>query len=97
MYAYGTGTPVEWDPEKAASNLRKHGIHFSDASAVLFDPLALTNEDARASGEQRFVTVGADAAGRVVVIVYSHRGKGIRLISARAATRNERKAYEEGI
>jgi len=54
-------------------------------------------EDARASGEQRLVTVGTDAAGRVVVIVYAHRGKGIRLISERAATRNETKAHEEGI
>jgi len=97
MYVYDAGTLVEWDPEKAASNLRKHGIGFSDAKGVLFDPLALTREDERARGEQRFVTVGTDSSGRIVVIVYSHRGQRIRLISARAATKYERKAYEEGI
>ena len=97
MYVYDVGTRVEWDPEKAASNLSKHGVRFSDAEAVLFDPLALTREDPRARGEQRFVTIGADTSGRIVVIVYSHRGQRIRLISARPATRNERKAYEEGV
>jgi hypothetical protein len=88
---------VVWDPRKAASNQRKHGVHFSDAETVLFDPLALTSEDARAQGEQRFVSIGADSSGRIVVVVYSYRGQAIRLISARNATGGERRSYEEGI
>jgi uncharacterized DUF497 family protein len=78
-------------------NLKKHGIRFSDAEMVLFDPNALTREDAGARGEQRFMSVGADSAGRILVVVYTHRGENLRLISARAATGRERKAYEEGI
>lgn len=81
---------------KAASNQRKHGIRFSDAEAVLFDPFALTTENSRARGEQRFVSIGTDSSGRIVVVVYAHRGQTIRLISARK-TRRERNSYEEGI
>jgi len=88
---------ITWDPAKAKSNFRKHKIRFSDAEAVLFDPMALTLEDASAESEDRFVSVGADALNRVVVVVYTYRGEDIRLISARRATRRERKAYEEGI
>jgi uncharacterized protein len=88
---------VRWDPAKAESNLRKHGIRFSDAEAALFDPSAVTVEDHGAVGEQRFVSVGTDNNGRVVVVVYTYRDEHIRLISARTATPNERKAYEEGI
>lgn len=88
---------IVWDPEKATSNHRKHGIRFSDAETVLFDPNALTREDIQARGEQRFLSMGADSSGRIVVVVYSCRGETIRLISARAATRSERNSYEEGI
>ena len=88
---------VTWDPAKADSNLSKHKIHFSDAEAVLFDPLALTIEDESAEGERRFITVGADALNRIILIVYTYRKENIRLISARRATRRERKTYEEGI
>lgn len=77
---------ITFDPRKAASNLRKHGIRFSDAEAVLFDPMALTREDRDAEGEQRFVSIGLDATGRVLVVVFSGRGEEIRLISARPAT-----------
>ena len=97
MYVYDRGMRVVWDPRKASSNLRKHGIRFSDAEMVLFDPKALTREDTEARGEQRFVSVGTDSAGRVLVVVYTHRGENLRLISARAATGRERKAYEEGV
>ncbi len=97
MYVYALSMQVVWDPRKAASNQRKHGIRFSDAEAVLFDPFALTREDSQARGEQRFVSMGTDSSGRIVVIVYSYRGQTIRLISARTATRSERKNYEEGI
>lgn len=88
---------ISWDPAKAESNFRKHKIRFSDAEAVLFDPMALTIEDEAAESEQRFVSVGADALNRVAVVVYTYRGDNIRLISARRATRRERRAYEEGI
>ena len=88
---------VEWDPDKAKVNLGKHGVHFADAELVLFDPNALTLEDPRIVGEQRFVTIGSDATGRILVVVYTYRGENIRMISARAATKKERRNYEEGI
>ena len=88
---------VVWDPEKARSNLKKHGVRFSDAEMVLSDPNALTAEDTSAEGEQRFVTVGTDSVGRTLVVVYVYRTEDVRLISARPATRRERKHYEEGI
>jgi len=79
------------------SGVRFHGIRFSDAEMVLFDPNALTREDMIADGEQRFVTVGADTIGRALVVVYAYRGEDIRLISARSATKREKKSHEEGI
>ncbi len=88
---------VEWNPAKAASNLQKHGIHFSDAEAVLFDPNAISFEDESAKREQRFVAVGLDHLGRVLVVIYTYRDNNIRLISARPATRRERHSYESGI
>lgn len=88
---------VRWDPAKAKANFKKHGVRFSDAESVLFEPLCLTLEDESAEGEQRFISIGPDAGGRVVVVVYSHRNDEIRLISARLATRSETRAYEKGI
>lgn len=88
---------VTWDPQKAERNLKKHRIRFSDAETVLFDPMALTIEDQDVEGERRFVSVGSDALGRVLVVVYTYREDAIRLISARRATPTERKYYEEGI
>ncbi|MBM3288283.1 MAG: BrnT family toxin [Candidatus Eisenbacteria bacterium] len=88
---------ASWDPRKARANLAKHGVRFSDAEAVLFDPVAITREDRMARGEQRFVTIGRDGVGRLLVVVYSYREDEVRLISARTATRNERRKYEEGI
>jgi uncharacterized DUF497 family protein len=88
---------VTWDPKKAETNFRKHGIRFSDAETVLFDPLALTLKDQDVNGEQRLVTVGLDVIGRIIVTVYTYRGDTIRLISARKATATERKQYEKGI
>lgn len=85
----------EWDPRKAAANLRKHGIDFADAATVLYDELAVTVPDDRAN-EDRFVTIGMDALGRVLVVVYTWRGERARLISARQATTRERRQYEEG-
>lgn len=88
---------VEWDPHKAVINLQKHGVKFSDAEAVLYDPNALSFEDTTAQGEQRFVVIGIDHLWRLLVVVYTDRGNRIRLISARPATRSERKQYESGI
>ena len=62
---------VTWDPRKAATNAAKHGVRFSDAETVLFDPMALTCEDTSAEGERRFVSVGLDAIGRVDVVVFT--------------------------
>jgi len=87
---------TEWDPFKAALNVAKHGIEFADAVAVLEDPLALTRPGDEA-GERRFVTLGSDARGRLLVVVWTERGTSVRLISARRATRSERLSYEEGV
>ena len=86
---------VVWDTNKAAANIRKHGVEFSHAATVLDDPMAITIEDKR-HDEQRFVTVGADLLGRILVVVYAYTGEEeIRLISAKKASPNERRIYEE--
>jgi uncharacterized protein len=87
------GMVVEWDPGKAAENLRKHGVDFADAVTVLNDESALTINDDE-EGEDRFVTLGTDALGRLLVVVYTWRGDEVRVISARRATRAERREYE---
>lgn len=87
-------TPVfEWDAAKAAENLRKHGVDFADAATALSDDLALTIPDEH-SGEERMVSLAMDALGRVLVVVYTWRDETVRLISARKASRAERKQYE---
>lgn len=85
---------VEWDQAKAKANRRKHGIDFADAATVLFDELATTVRD-ESAGEERYITIGVDALGRVLVVVYSWAESGIRLISARKPTKRERRQYEE--
>ena len=85
----------QWDPEKAASNLGKHGVDFADAVGVFEDEWALTIKDEVVEGEQRFATLGTDFLERLLVVVYTYRGATIRLISARRATRRERRAYEQ--
>ena len=86
----------EWDLKKAVSNLRKHGVNFADAVTALEDELALTLDDDHPH-EQRFITIGTDALGRVLVVVYTFRGETIRIISAREATPRERRQYTEGL
>ena len=88
---------ISWDPFKARRNIAKHGIAFEDAEVALADPLALTREDPDAVGEQRFVTVGVDAVGQVVAVVFAYGATEIRLVSARRATRKEIDAYAKGI
>ncbi|MGA2318018.1 MAG: BrnT family toxin [Thermodesulfobacteriota bacterium] len=86
---------MAWDTKKAAANIRNHGIEFSHAATVLDDPMAVTIEDTR-HGEQRFVTIGADILGKVLVVVYAYSGEEeIRLISARKATPKEGRVYEQ--
>lgn len=84
----------EFDPAKATANFRKHGVSFAEVEPVFYDDFALTREDRDASGEVRFVSVGADALGRLVAVCWTQRGDCIRLISARFATSTERKCYE---
>jgi len=84
----------QWAPEKAASNLAKHGVDFADAVGVFEDEWALTIKEEYVEGEQRFATLGTDFLERVLVVVYTYRGGEIRLISARGATRRERGVYE---
>ena len=84
---------VEWDPRKAAANLKKHGVDFADAATVLYDERAVTIRDDHAR-EERYVTIGMDALARALVVVYTWRGNRPRLISARTATPQERQEYE---
>ena len=83
----------EFDPAKAHSNLRKHSVSFAHAEQALRDPMAITIEDPDTVGEQRFVTLGMDALGRVIVVVHTQRGEQTRLISARKASRGEAEQY----
>jgi uncharacterized DUF497 family protein len=86
---------LEWDPRKAAVNLRKHGIDFADAATALHDECAITVRET-VSAEDRFVMLGTDSLGRVLVVVFTFRNERVRLISARRATPRERGRYEEG-
>ena len=86
----------QWDPHKAQSNFEKHGVRFSDAISVFMDDFAITIED-DFSDEERFVTIGSDAFGRVLIVVYSFRKDATRLISARPASSHERRQYEGDI
>jgi len=88
----------EWEPEKAESNLQKHGVSFAEAATVFFDPLSITVPDPLHSvTENRFVITGLSYQQRHLVVVHADRGDKIRLISARLATPTERKKYESGI
>ncbi|KAM3108010.1 BrnT family toxin [Phormidesmis sp. 146-33] len=85
----------QWDTQKAANNLSKHGIDFADAVSVFSDDCAITLTDQRYD-EERYITIGLDALGRFLVVVYTWRDDETRLISARSATRSERNQYSEG-
>ncbi len=88
----------EWDPKKAASNLAQHGVSFEETVSVFADPLAWIFDDAdQAVEERREIIVGHSIRERLVVICFTERVDAIRIISARKATRNERKDYEEGV
>lgn len=83
----------EWDEAKRASNLTKHRVDFADAVSALEDEAALTMPEPTVEEEDRFVTLGADLFGRLLVVVYTWRGDAIRVISARKATKRERATY----
>jgi uncharacterized protein len=92
--AYNRKMSYQWDDYKAAANLEKHGIDFADAVSVFLDDLSITVCDERFD-EERFITIGLDVLGRVIVVVYTCLGNEVRLISARKATRPELSQYEE--
>ena len=84
---------IEFDPQKAASNLKKHGVSFAHAEQALRDSNAVTIEDPDAFGEHRLITLAVDALGRVLVVVHAPRDEQTRLISARRASRGEAEVY----
>jgi uncharacterized DUF497 family protein len=87
----------EWNASKAVANLRKHGVSFDEAATVFLDPLSTTGDDPDHSlEERRFVTFGKSSSGRLLVVAHADRDDAIRIITARQATRAERKLYEEG-
>jgi uncharacterized DUF497 family protein len=86
----------EWDEEKAAANLEKHGVSFKEAASVFADPLYIGFYDPDHSAEEhRYLIIGTSAAGRLLIVSYTERNDVVRLISAREVTTTERKAYEE--
>jgi uncharacterized protein len=88
---------TKFDPKKNAINLRRHQVSLAEGDGVLNDPLALTIEGDAAEGEQRFISIGMNTFGHLMVVVYTHRGEDLRLISVRHAEPKERRAYEEGV
>jgi uncharacterized protein len=88
----------EWNREKAESNLKKHGVSFAEVASVFDDPLHLTADDPSHSiGERRFVALGYSIAQRLLIVVYTERKDKIRIISARPATKIERRTYERNL
>ncbi len=87
----------EWNPEKAAINLSKHQISFQEAATVFNDSLSVTFPDPDHSiSEDRYVIIGMSTSGQLLVVSHTDRGNRTRIISARRATRQERRFYEEG-
>jgi len=90
------GIDFEWDPNKAAQNLRKHSVTFEEAATVFRDDLSITVPDPDHSmEEERFITVGLSSQNRLLIVSHAERGDCIRIISARELTPSERRQYEE--
>jgi uncharacterized protein len=97
-FVYMSYFSFEWDPEKQASNLAKHGVRFHEASTVFDDQFSYTFEDsAHSHGEVRELTIGSSNLHRLLVVVSTERNGHIRIISAREATKQERKDYQNNI
>lgn len=89
------GYSFEWDPDKAASNIKDHGVSFDEATTVFGDMLALNMPDPdHSDGEQRYLVLGMSSQSRLVVVAYVERPPNTRIISARAVTPKERRQYE---
>ncbi|MBE9016357.1 hypothetical protein C7Y66_05535 [Chroococcidiopsis sp. CCALA 051] len=87
----------EWNPDKAKLNGEKHNVSFEEAATVFNDPLSVTFPDPDHSvGESRYVIIGVSRFGQLLIVAHTDRGEKIRIISARKATRQERRFYEEG-
>jgi uncharacterized DUF497 family protein len=87
----------EWDTNKASANIKKHGVSFAEATTVFGDPLSTTFPDPDHSiNESRYITIGLSSSGKLLIIAHTDRGNSIRIISAREATRRERRFYESG-
>ena len=88
---------LEWDPKKAAENERKHQVSFHEASTVFGDPLAITFTDPdHSKAEYRFLTYGMSRFNRLLIVSHTEREGRVRIITARKATRRERRIYENG-
>ena len=88
----------EWDPEKAAANVKKHGVEFAEAMTIFGDPLELTIPDPdHSEDERRFLSIGLSAGGRLLVVAYTERAGRTRIINAREASSKERTNYESTI
>jgi uncharacterized protein len=88
----------EWDPEKAAANLTKHGVSFEEALPVFSDPLAqIFDDEGHSNEEEREIIIGHSAEQRLLLVCFTARGTVIRLFSARRATKRERQDYEENV
>ena len=86
----------EWERPKAAANFEKHGVSFEEAATAFGDPLSITILDPDSSDDEfRFVLIGQAFSGRLLVVAHTDRGESVRLISARLATRSERRSYEQ--
>ena len=92
------GIVFEWNRKKDDANRRKHGVGFAEASTVFDDPLSITIPDPdHSAGEERFVIMGISARQSLLIVVHTVRGERIRIISARPATKHEKRKYEEGL
>ena len=97
---YNKDMIFEWDEKKSLANKRKHGVSFEEAQTAFFDPLAKVSDDLdHSSGEARFLLVGHSSLHNLLLVIHCYRAEDetIRIISARKATRSERKQYEEGL
>lgn len=88
---------ITWDPVKAKTNRLKHRVFFSEVEPVFFDPNAISFEDPDSKGEDRYIVIGLDSLGRLVVVAYTYRDSVIRIISARKANKTEQKVYEKRV